>query len=188
MKRRTVVGHCRTVLVTTRRRDRPTDGSPLRVWDGLSDYGHRPTDQVSDGLASERPKSLASLISLTNHEGRQDRMNDTTLPPELRREAALERRRRAKTLVDKAARALNDGVPLAHAMGDAAMAELRAADAELAAIDEEEPRRRPTGGGTGGAAGDAPATATTKTTAPTGSITAAAVEALARSDEAGEAA
>ena len=62
-------------------------------------------------------------------------MNARDLSPELKRTAALERRRRAKQLVDKATRAIIDKHPLAAALADAAMAELAEADAELAALE-----------------------------------------------------
>jgi hypothetical protein len=55
--------------------------------------------------------------------------------PVVKRTAALERRCRAKELVTKASRALVDRLPLAAALADAAMAELREADAELALLD-----------------------------------------------------
>jgi len=69
-------------------------------------------------------------------------MTARDLPPDLQREAAFERRRRAKELVTKAACALVDQHPTAAALGDAALVELREADAELAHLDAEDEERR----------------------------------------------
>ena len=67
-------------------------------------------------------------------------MNDRALPLPLRRAAALERLRRAKQLMTRAARALIDKHPLAAALGDAALAEHNEARDELAALDAEAAR------------------------------------------------
>ena len=53
----------------------------------------------------------------------------------LKRQEAVERVRRAKEFVTRAARAAVDGLPLAAALGDAAMEELSEARADLAALD-----------------------------------------------------